>query len=63
MKIENNKRLLNIIFNKSGSGSINTKISLPKKWIDTLELNEENRSIIAEFKEDTKEIILKKALQ
>ena len=59
----NNKRLLNIIFNKSGSGSISTKISLPKKWIDTLELNEENRSIIAEFKEDTKEIILKKALQ
>lgn len=61
--MENNKRLLNIIFNKSGSGSINTKISLPKKWIDTLELSEENRSIIAEFKEDTKEIILKKALQ
>lgn len=61
--MENKKRLLNIIFNKSGSGSINTKISLPKKWIDTLELNEENRSIIAEFKEDTKEIILKKALQ
>ena len=61
--MENNKRLLNIMFSKSGSGSINTKISLPKKWIDTLELNEENRSIIAEFKEDTKEIILKKALQ
>ena len=51
------------MFSKSGSGSINTKIALPKKWIDTLELNEENRSIIAEFKEDTKEIILKKALQ
>lgn len=61
--MENKKRLLNIMFSKSGSGSINTKISLPKKWIDTLELNEENRSIIAEFKEDTKEIILKKALQ
>ena len=51
------------MFSKSGSGSINTKISLPKKWIDTLELNEENRSIIAEFREDTKEIVLKKALQ
>lgn len=61
--MKNTKRLLNIMFSKSGSGSINTKISLPKKWIDTLELNEENRSIIAEFKEDTKEIILKKALQ
>ena len=61
--MENKKRLLNIMFSKSGSGSINTKISLPKKWIDPLELNEENRSIIAEFKEDTKEIILKKALQ
>ena len=61
--MENKKRLLNIMFSKSGSGSINTKIALPKKWIDTLELNEENRSIIAEFKEDTKEIVLKKALQ
>lgn len=61
--MENKKRLLNIMFSKSGSGSINTKISLPKKWIDTLELNEENRSIIAEFREDTKEIVLKKALQ
>lgn len=55
--MKNTKRLLNIMFSKSGSVSISTKISLPKKWIDTLELNEENRSIIAEFKEDTKEII------
>lgn len=61
--MKNTKRLLNIMFSKSGSGSISTKIALPKKWIDTLELNEENKSIIAEFKEDTKEIILKKALQ
>ena len=32
--MENKKRLLNIIFNKSGSGSISTKLAIPKAWIE-----------------------------
>ena len=45
----NNKRLLNIMFSKSGSGSISTKLSIPKAWIEKMEIDEENKTIIANF--------------
>ena len=61
--MENNKRLLNIIFNKSGSGSINTKISIPKAWIEKMKINEENKTIIANFNEEKQEITIKKAVK
>ena len=47
--MENNKRLLNIMFSKSGSGSISTKLSIPKAWIEKMEIDEENKTIIANF--------------
>ena len=46
------ERKLNIIFNKSGSGSINTKVSLPVTWIKQMGITKDNREVIAEFDEE-----------
>lgn len=54
------ERKLNIIFNKSGSGSINTKVSLPVTWIKQMGITKDNREVIAEFNEEKQEIIIKK---
>ena len=54
------ERKLNIIFNKSGSGSINTKVSLPVTWVKQMGITKDNREIIAEFNEEKQEIIIKK---
>lgn len=61
--MKNKKRLLNIIFNKSGSGSISTKLSIPKAWIEKMEIDEENKTIIANFNEEKQEITIKKAVK
>lgn len=52
------KRVLKVLFTKSGSGSINARISLPITWIRELGLNEENREVILELKDE--KIILTK---
>lgn len=54
------ERKLNIIFNKSGSGSINTKVSLPVTWIKQMGITKDDREVIAEFNEEKQEIIIKK---
>lgn len=54
------ERKLNIIFNKSGSGSTNTKVSLPVTWIKQMGITKDNREVIAEFNEKKQEIIIKK---
>jgi len=54
------ERKLNIIFNKSGSGSINTKVSLPVTWIKQMGITKDNREVIAEFDEEKQEIVIKK---
>lgn len=53
-----NKRQLNISFNKSGSGSITPKISLPSTWIREMGLDKENRKVEVVFEND--EIKIKK---
>jgi hypothetical protein len=63
LQTENKKRLLNIIFNKSGSGSISTELSIPKAWIEKMKINEENKTIIANFNEEKQEITIKKAVK
>ena len=40
-------RKLNIIFNKAGSGSVTTRLTIPKKWIDEMKISTENRDILA----------------
>lgn len=54
------ERKLNIIFNKSGSGSTNTKVSLPITWIKQMGITESNREVAATFNEKKQEIIIRK---
>lgn len=50
------QRVLNVIFNRAGSGSISTKLAIPKKWINEMEISKENPQVIAEFDGNTIEI-------
>ena len=59
--MKSNKRTLNIMFQKSGSGSISSRLALPKDWINSMKINLENRQVIAIFDENKKEIIIKSA--
>ncbi|MBR8701661.1 hypothetical protein IX317_001665 [Fusobacterium sp. DD29] len=54
------KRELTISFSKSGAGNFSPRITLPKKWIDKMEISQEQRQVEVIFNEDTKEIIIKK---
>ena len=51
-------RKINLITNLDGHGSLNYKISLPKKWIDELGFTKEDRQAIVEF--DYNKIIIRK---
>ncbi len=55
------ERTLNIIFNKSGGTStgMTTRLTIPKAWIDELEISVEDRAVVAAF--NGREIIVKKA--
>lgn len=59
--MKNNERTLNIMFQKSGSGSISSRLALPKEWINSMKIDPENRQVIAIFDENKKEIIIKSA--
>lgn len=54
------KRDLNISFSKSGAGNITPKLTLPKKWIDKMNITQEERAVEVEFREDTNEIVIRK---
>ena len=54
------KRDLKISFNKNGTGSFTPKISLPKKWIDKMNITPDERQVEVEFVEETGEIIIRK---
>lgn len=54
------KRILKIQFSKGGSGSISPRISIPKSWIDKLDISEQEREVKVLFDEEKKEIIIKK---
>lgn len=51
-------RKAKLIINKSGSGSLTTRATLPIKWIKEMGLNEEERNLVLEF--DGEKIIIKK---
>ena len=42
-------RNANVMFQKSGSGSISTRIALPKKWVDKMGVTQDEREVIVEF--------------
>lgn len=54
------ERILKVIFNKSGSGSITPKLNIPMSWIKNMGVSIENREIVAIYNEETQEIIIKK---
>lgn len=54
------RRNLNLIINKDGHGTTNYKISLPKIWVDQMELSDTNRNVIMSF--DGKKIIIEKGV-
>lgn len=55
------RRNLKLIANKDGHGTINYKISLPKKWIDRMKLNENERNVVISFDENNSKIEIEKA--
>ncbi|WP_343101920.1 AbrB/MazE/SpoVT family DNA-binding domain-containing protein [Romboutsia sp. MSSM.1001216sp_RTP31141st1_G3_RTP31141_220114] len=52
------KRNLNVSFNKSGRGSLTTRVTLPIAWIKEMGIDEENRKIEVVF--ENNEIRIKK---
>lgn len=56
------KRIMNIMFSKAGGnaskGSYNTRVSLPKVWVDRMGFSPEERSAILEF--DGEKITIRK---
>ncbi|EGT5044476.1 AbrB/MazE/SpoVT family DNA-binding domain-containing protein [Clostridioides difficile] len=52
-------RILNVIYNKSGSGSVSTKLSIPISFFRELGVTETDRTVEVTLKGD--EIIIKKA--
>ena len=53
-------RVLKILFSKSGSGSTNTRISLPIKDLKDMGVSQNNREVIYKYDEKTKEIRIRK---
>ncbi len=54
------ERTLKILFSKSGSGSTNTRISLPIKDLKDMGVNQENREVLYKYDEVNKQIIIRK---
>ena len=54
------KRELKISFGKNGSGGLNPKVSVPKKFLDALKLTPESREVIMELDEEKKAIVITK---
>ena len=52
------ERTLNVMFQKSGSGSVSTRISLPKEWLNDMGLTAENRQVKAVFDEEQNTIYI-----
>ena len=53
------EKILKVNKNKSGSGSVSSRIVLPASWVKCLELKE---SVKAYYDEENKQIILKKCI-
>ena len=52
------KRKINMMFQKGGSGSITTRIAIPKKWVDKIGVTQGEREVIIEF--DGERIVVRK---
>ncbi|MBM6876144.1 AbrB/MazE/SpoVT family DNA-binding domain-containing protein [Fusobacterium mortiferum] len=52
------KRTLKISFGKSGNGGLNPKISIPKTFLDKLNITQENREVEMILDEDNQKLII-----
>lgn len=52
------KRVLKISFAKGGSGSVSPRTTIPKKWLDLLEINQNEREIEIILDDEKKQIII-----
>ena len=55
------KRILKISFAKTGTGNVNTKLSVPKKILEDMQVTQEEREVELEYNKEKKEIIIRKA--
>ena len=55
-----NKRILRISFNKSGSGSITKRLTLPSSIMKDMGITEDEREVEMIYDENGKEITIKK---
>ena len=54
------KRDVNISFYKAGNGGISNRITLPKKWVETIGITPDNRAVEIILDEENDSIIIKK---
>lgn len=54
------KRNMNISFTRSGSGSISPRITLPKSYLDKLNITQDERMVELILDEEKQEIIIRK---
>lgn len=52
------KRQINMMFQKGGSGSVTTRLAVPKSWVDKMEVTQDEREVIVEF--DGERIMVRK---
>lgn len=43
------KRQINMMFQKGGSGSVTTRLAIPKSWVDKMGVIQDEREVIVEF--------------
>lgn len=51
------ERKINVMFNKSGSGSMTTRIALPKSWVDKMNVTSDEREVSLVFDGERIEVI------
>lgn len=54
------ERILKITFGKSGNGGINPRLSIPKSFLDKLNITQEEREIKLSLDEENSKIIITK---
>lgn len=43
------QRKINMMFQKGGSGSVTTRLAIPKSWVDKMGVTQDEREVIVEF--------------
>lgn len=54
------ERILNVSFNKAGSGSITKRLTLPSSILKKMGIDENNRQVLLLYDDSKKEIIIRK---